>query len=58
MYSCSDDKTIRVWNTLTGKSVRKIIDAHSHFISSLDISNNYTLIATGGWDYKLKIWDL
>lgn len=38
MYSCSDDKTIRVWNLKTGKNIKKISKAHDHFVSCIDIS--------------------
>ncbi|KRX03372.1 WD40-repeat-containing domain [Pseudocohnilembus persalinus] len=58
MYTSSDDKSIRVWNLMTGKQVRKIAEAHTHFISSLDTSKNYPLVASGGFDFKVKIWDL
>jgi len=34
LYSCSDDKTVRIWDLTTGKCVKKI-DAHSHFISDI-----------------------
>mmetsp|Transcript_14958 Transcript_14958/g.2159 ORF Transcript_14958/g.2159 Transcript_14958/m.2159 type:complete len:87 (+) Transcript_14958:215-475(+) len=57
MYSISDDKKLRVWSTKTGKVVKKI-DSHAGFVSSIDISNNFTQIVTGGMDNKVKVWDL
>jgi platelet-activating factor acetylhydrolase IB subunit alpha len=33
LYSCSDDKSIRVWELATGRCKKRIADAHGHFVS-------------------------
>jgi len=32
--------------------------AHDHFVSTMDISGNNMLIATGGYDKKVNLWKL
>lgn len=57
LYSSSDDKTLRVWDLTYGKEKKKI-EAHEHFISSVRFHAKYGLIATGGNDLIIKIWNL
>lgn len=35
LLSCSDDKTVRVWDLKSGARCSKTIDAHSHFVTSI-----------------------
>merc|ERR1712093_616249 len=35
IYSASDDRSIRCWDVVQGRTSHKIIDAHSHFVTSL-----------------------
>jgi len=57
--SCSDDKSIKVWNLKenAGKTRLKIDAAHELFVSSIDWCSSMDLMATGGVDNKVKIWD-
>ena len=57
LYSCSDDKSFRVWDLKTGKTLRKIQDAHSHFVTSVVASNKYLVIATASVEANVKIWE-
>ncbi len=57
LLSAADDKSIRVWDLNTGRCIKKIADAHSHFVSCLDFSDKYLLCATGSVDNTIKIWD-
>ena len=34
LLSCSDDKTIRVWELATGRCI-KTVEAHGHFVQSM-----------------------
>jgi len=57
LYSCSDDKSFRVWDLNTGKCVKKISDAHTHFVTSIVANAKYLIVATGSVDTSLKIWE-
>lgn len=59
ILSCSDDKTIRVWDLAdNGENVKTLDNAHEHFLTCIDIPSRLPLLATGGVDQNLHIWDL
>lgn len=58
LYSCSDDKSIRIWDLTNGNCFKKILDAHSHFISSLATNTKYLTLASSSVDLTVKIWEL
>jgi len=57
LFSCSDDKSIRIWNIEKGFCVKYIQDAHSQFVSCVDFNNTYPLFASGSVDMTIKIWE-
>jgi len=57
LYSCSDDKSIRVWDINTGKIVKKIENAHGHFVTCICSNSKYLMIATGSVDNYIKLWE-
>jgi platelet-activating factor acetylhydrolase IB subunit alpha len=57
IYSCSDDKSIRIWDLNTGKCTKKIQDAHTHFVSCVASNLKYLMIATGSVDNNIKLWE-
>jgi WD40 repeat protein len=57
LYSCSDDKSIRIWDLQSGKEKKKI-DAHEHFISAVRFNPKYGVVASGGNDMIVKLWHL
>ncbi|MDR3734017.1 MAG: WD40 repeat domain-containing protein [Acidobacteriaceae bacterium] len=57
LLSAADDKSIRVWDLNTGRCIKKIADAHTHFVSCLDFSDKYLVCASGSVDNTIKIWD-
>eukprot|EP01022_Parablepharisma_sp_SALTPOND_P029272 TRINITY_DN72_c0_g1_i1.p1 TRINITY_DN72_c0_g1~~TRINITY_DN72_c0_g1_i1.p1 ORF type:complete len:454 (-),score=58.54 TRINITY_DN72_c0_g1_i1:121-1482(-) len=57
LLSVSDDKSVRVWDLTTGRCIKKITDAHGHFVSCLDLSEKYLICATGSVDNTIKLWD-
>ncbi len=57
LYTASDDKTLRVWDLTYGKEKKKI-DAHEHFISTVKFHHKYGVLASGGNDMIVKIWNL
>merc|ERR1712070_1177496 len=47
-FSCSDDKSIRVWDLNSGRNTKTNANAHAHFVQSLACSSNGRLMASGG----------
>jgi platelet-activating factor acetylhydrolase IB subunit alpha len=57
LYSCSDDKSIRIWDLNFGKEKKKI-EAHDHFVSTVKFNGKYGVIGSAGNDMIIKIWHL
>lgn len=52
-----EDKTIRIWNTTTGKTM-KILTGHNGSIYCLAVLSDYLLASGGGWrDKTIRIWN-
>lgn len=57
LISGSDDKTIKIWNLISGEVVRTLTE-HNDAISSIAISPDGETFASGSWDKTARIWDL
>lgn len=57
LLSGGDDRSIRLWNTLTGESVR-VFEGHRGSISSLCFSPDDRYILSGGHDRMMRLWDV
>lgn len=54
LLSVSEDKSIRIWDLSNGRCFRKMLEAHGHFISSIDMKNK--VVVTGCVDSTVKVW--
>ncbi|MFM9944635.1 MAG: WD40 repeat domain-containing protein [Bacteroidia bacterium] len=57
LISASSDKTIKIWNTLTGK-IEKTLTGHDWKVLSVAISANGKYIVSGSNDGSTKLWDV
>jgi WD40 repeat protein len=57
IVSASDDKTIKLWDTDTGRLV-KTLSGHSHFVRCVAFSSDGTLVASGSVDRTIKLWNV
>jgi hypothetical protein len=56
MMSGSDDRTVRIWDTISGL-VLHTLEGHSHSVSSVNSSSDGSRIASGSDDHAVRIWD-
>lgn len=57
MFSCSTDKTIRLWDVQTGVCIRKF-KGHTSFVNSCQPARRGPqLICSGSDDGTVRIWD-
>ena len=55
---CSDDKSLRCWDLSRGcKCVRVLDSAHPSFVVSVDWNRSLPLVASGGVDHSVHVWD-
>lgn len=57
VYSCSDDKSVRIWDCKSGRTAKTLVDAHDHFVTCIALNPRYPLLASGGVDKSVKIWE-
>ncbi|KAE8897862.1 Lissencephaly-1 A [Phytophthora fragariae] len=55
--SAGEDKSIRVFDIETGRCVRTLDEAHSHFVTCLDVHPSLPLIISGGIDKIINVWE-
>ena len=55
--SCSDDKTVRIWDVTAQKCVTTF-DDHLGMINCVRFHPDGSCVASGGADNTIKLWDL
>ncbi|KIM71122.1 hypothetical protein PILCRDRAFT_17357 [Piloderma croceum F 1598] len=67
VVSGSIDKSIRVWNTITGDEVMPPLRGHEDYVESVTFSPDGTMlsrfhhgrrIVSGSWDFTAPVWDV
>lgn len=58
VISAGDDRTIRVFDIKANRCLRTLENAHTHFVSALDMHHTLPIMVSGGIDQVLKTWVL
>lgn len=56
-YSVAEDRTLRVTDLTTGRTLKTIDDAHEHFVTSIAVNSTHALLVTGGVDKTIRVWE-
>ncbi|KAG8911249.1 hypothetical protein FRC02_006714 [Tulasnella sp. 418] len=56
IVSGSSDKTVCIWDAVTGSLIRKL-EGHSSYVHSVAFSHDSTMIVSGSSDKTVCIWD-
>ena len=57
LVTCSEDRTVRVWNADNGAAVRTL-SGHTDYVYSIAVSPDGLLAASGSYDGEIRIWKL
>ncbi|KAJ6223324.1 hypothetical protein RDWZM_001869 [Blomia tropicalis] len=59
LYSCGDDKSIKLWDITEDSVITTFGNEHSHqdYIRASATMENFSSIASGSYDQTVKIWD-
>ncbi|KAG8699285.1 hypothetical protein FRC09_006712 [Ceratobasidium sp. 395] len=56
--SGSNDCTVRIWDSASGRPIYGPLEGHEAWVASVDFSPDSKYIASGSWDGTLRIWDV
>lgn len=58
LASCSEYRTIRIWDVRTRTTVGEPLEGHSDYVTSVAFSPDGMLLGSGSHDRTLRIWDI
>jgi platelet-activating factor acetylhydrolase IB subunit alpha len=56
VISVAEDKSLRLWDLAQQRCVRTVANAHAHFLTALAVHPSLALVATGGVDQDVALW--
>lgn len=57
LLSVSDDKALRVWDLVGRRCAKEVRGAHDHFVCAVAVHSTLPLVATGGVDTMVRLWE-
>ncbi|KAF9010173.1 coatomer subunit alpha-2 [Cyathus striatus] len=57
ILSCSDDQTIRIWNS-TSRQCIAVLTGHSHYVMSAQFHPKEDLVVSASMDQTVRVWDI
>ncbi|CAM9460552.1 unnamed protein product, partial [Heterosigma akashiwo] len=57
LITCSDDRSIRVFDIKNQRCARTLAEAHAHFVTGLALAPGATLLVSGGVDKEVRVWE-
>ncbi|KIM29666.1 hypothetical protein M408DRAFT_105644 [Serendipita vermifera MAFF 305830] len=57
VVSCSNDKTVQIWDAATGAPIGEPLKGHTSYVESVIYSPDGRNIISGSWDNTIRIWD-
>ncbi|KAG1721232.1 WD40-repeat-containing domain protein [Suillus paluster] len=58
LVTCSDDRSLRVWNLDTGKQVGEPLVGHNEYVLRVTVSSDGRWIVSGARDGSILIWEV
>ena len=56
--SCSDDKTVALWDTRNLKTRIRVLNGHENWVKNVEYSKDDKLLVTSGFDGQIFTWDI
>lgn len=57
IISCSDDRTIKIWNVFTSENI-KTITGHTNCVFCLSLHLLTNMLLSGSYDTTIKLWNI
>ncbi|KAM0169111.1 hypothetical protein ACHAPF_010297 [Botrytis cinerea] len=57
VVSGSDDKTVRLWDTVTGQQIQPTLEGHTDYVRSVAFSPDGKQVVSGSDDKTVRLWD-